>query len=192
MSDHIKVSNLLCITALAHAVAAKSKITINKDGLDAVVLVGYESAPGKVESVEVPLSLLDAAYVGMVRLWPTMKEVKDLVHTNQRTAREQAKAKAKADKDAETLKAKQEAKAKKDTEAKAKKEAKEKEKADRKAKREQEAKDRQAKKDAEAKAKQEAKDAEAKAKVEADAKKQKEDTAKAAAAAKKLSKQGKL
>lgn len=186
-----KINNLDCLEALANVNPAKSAIKQNKDKLDAVVSVAHE-VDGKTETVDVLLSQLNAAYVGMVKLWPKMKEVKDAVETAQREARDNAKkAEREAKKQAEA-EAKAKAKADREAEAKAKREAKEKEKADRAKAKEAEAKAKAEAKEAEAKAKREAKEkAEAEAKAKEEAKK-KADTEKATKAAKKLSREGRL
>ena len=190
--DKIKVDSLKCIHALANVAPAASGISINKDGLDAVVTVAYDAGHGKADKVEVPLSLLDAAYVGMVKLWPRMKEVKDTVRQNLAKARDDKKAEERKAKEAEKQAAKDKAKAGRGAAAKAKRDQKEKEKQERADIRAKEKADREAKKKAEQEAKEKAKqEAEAKRKQEEEAKK-KADTAKATEAAKKLSKAGKL
>ena len=77
MSDKI-VSNLVCLNALASAIPAESSVVANADGLDAVVTITYTTDDVK-RQVQVSMGLLTAAYVGIVKLWPSMKAVKNAV-----------------------------------------------------------------------------------------------------------------
>lgn len=191
-NEKTKISSLQCLLALANVIPAKSGIKINKDGMDAVLSISYESGPDKVDVVEAPLSLLDGAYVGMVKLWPKLKEVKDQVTLNHRVARDTAKKEKREEAKEAKAKERAEAKEKRVAEAKAKADAKTKEKEERAAIRAKEKADRekakadaiQAKEDAKAKA-----DVEAKKAAEV---KKAEDTRKATEAAKKLDAKGML
>ncbi len=182
-----QIKSLDCLLALANVVVASSLVVISEDKLDATVTIGYiAKETGEIETVEVSMNLLDSAYVGIVKLWPMMKQTKDEVRLAQSTARNAEKNAASEAKKAEAQAAKDK-RAEERTAAKAKREE---EQAAAKAKRTEElaakAKAKEEELAAKKKAKEDAATAKAAEKAAAAAAKQEADTAKAAAAAAKV------
>ena len=178
---------------LAGIKATETKVSVDQDQSDATVMVASAgSVDQTVETCNASLNQINAAYIGIVRLWPVIKVAKDEVAAAQRVQTKEALVAIREAKEAQKVKDREEAKAAKAAKAKEKAEVS--------------AALKQARAEAKAaavKAKQEAKDAAAKAKADAkaavDAAKAKAveakrvaDTAKATAAAVKLDAQHKL
>lgn len=187
-----KGNSVTTIFALCNIVPEKTKVSLNKDGLDATVEIAYTDTDGKLGTHEVLMSDLTCGYTGMVKIWPLMKEVKDTIVENGRTAALKAKetereAKFKAEQEARELKLKEKLaareKAKQEKAAKA---------AARKEEIAANAKKREEEREAKRKAKEEEKAKLAEASEKAAKEKEKADTAKATKAAKDLAKKGKL
>lgn len=82
-----------CLSMLEQANVSNTKVTVNPDRLGATVQVTRGS-----DQLAVSLELLNAAYVGMVRVWPLLKEAKTTVEAAQRKAKLDAAAQARRDK----------------------------------------------------------------------------------------------
>lgn len=181
-----EVKNMECLAALAAVVPESVKATVNPDHSGVTVNFEYQFDENTRKPMVVTLDSLDAAYRGMVRMWPHMKIAKDAYadilknkEIEQKKAAKGAKEKERQDgiaaRKAERAKAKEERekakaekKAAKDKERAEKLAAKEKAKADKLAAKEK-AKADKAAADAKAKADKAAADAE-KLKKAADAK----------------------
>jgi len=167
--NHVK--SLECLQALAAITTKGSSATLSKDGLDATVVVQYELEAGGTAEASASLQMINAAYIGLVRLWPMIKPIKDQVEANNRLLEQSKKKEEREAKSAKQAEERAQKLQKKEEERKAKLQKKEEERQAKLAKREQERLAKLEAKEQERKAREAKKEEERQAKIKADAEK---------------------